>query len=66
MQAKIEISLYNTDKKELIKKGKTTELAEICGYDIHELHSKLRYCTYKSGKIYYSEKLGCNITFRKR
>lgn len=66
MQSKIEVSLYNTDDKVLIKKGVTTEIAEICGFTREDITSKLRYCTYKSGPKYYSEKLKCNITLRKR
>lgn len=65
-EGKIEISLYNTDAKQLIKKDLVKKLAELSGFTTAELHSKLRSCTYKTGPIFYSDKLKCNITLRKR
>lgn len=67
MPEAIEYSMYNTDKKEFVMKGTLKQLEYKTGFTKIYLQSITRNsCTNISGKVLYCERLGYNITFRKR
>lgn len=67
MPEAVEYSLYNTDEKKFIMKGTLKELEYKTGFYKTYLRSIIRNrCTNISGPRLFCERLGHNITFRKR